>query len=136
MVEVGDEAWFPGGEACAEVVEISGFDGGGEDLVDDGEEVVEAGDGREGLGVGGAEGAPGGGEEEGVLDGLEREGAALEGGGEPAVGGSDATAGAGGAPVEVEEALDVVRGGVGRHGLTGWPAPGWAAAGEAAGWVG
>jgi hypothetical protein len=106
MVEGGDESWSQGGESALEVVEVVGVGRIGEELVEDGEEVVEAPDRWQRRGVIGAKGAPSDGEQQGVADGLERDAPRDERNGEPAVGGSDVAGGAGRAPVEVEEMID------------------------------
>jgi hypothetical protein len=94
-------------EACTEVVEVARGRRAAEELLDDGEEVVEGGDGGEGRRIGRPEGPSGGGQEEGGVDGVEGDGLVEEVLGEAAVGGSGAAAGTGGFAVQSEEAAGV-----------------------------
>ena len=76
-------------------------------LVDDGQDVVERGDGVEGWSVGRSECSASGDEGEGVVDGLEGDAAVVEFCRECAIGFAELSEGSGCLPVEVEDALDI-----------------------------
>jgi len=61
----------PPSELVPEVFEVAGLWWSDTQLVNDRQQVVEAGDGLERRGVCSAEGSTGGGEDDGVLDGLQ-----------------------------------------------------------------
>jgi hypothetical protein len=64
MVDEREEFGGESGEMGSKVAEVAGIEGKGFELVDDGEEIVERGDGAQGLGVGRPQGAAGGGDEQ------------------------------------------------------------------------
>ena len=110
MVERCDESGSERSHAAAELVEVVGVGRRGEDLVEDGQEVVQGGDGGEGLSGSGPEGAAGGGEQQSGLDGLERDTAGAQSCGEAAVGTANVATGAGRVAVELQEPVDVAQG--------------------------
>jgi hypothetical protein len=108
-------------EACLQVLEILGERRGVEQLVDDGEEVLEASNGLQVVGVG-AKGSTCESEEEGVVDDVEANAAAIEGESGAAVLSEDAAEGSGQGAVVVEHLCDVsgLRGGHVTSGSAAW----------------
>jgi hypothetical protein len=96
-----------GVEPASEVVEVAGNGRLGLKLVDDGQDVVERGDGVEGWGVLGSECSPGGDERKGVLDRAEGDTAVVELCRESAICLSELPEGSRGMAVGVEDALDI-----------------------------
>jgi hypothetical protein len=94
-------------EPASEVVDVAGDRRLGLKLVDDGQDVVERGDGVEGWSVGWSERPAGGDEGEGVLDGLEGHSAIVELACECAIGLSELSEGSWGLAIGVEHALDI-----------------------------
>lgn len=90
-----------------EVVEVAGVGGRVEQLLEDGSDVVEGSDGRQGrLGVGSQETSEGG-EAQSGFDEVEGGAAAFEVAGEESIAGADVAEGVGQVAVAVEDALDV-----------------------------
>ncbi len=96
-----------GVEPASEVVDVPGNGRLGLKLVDDGQDVVERGDGVEGWCVVGPECSPGGDEGKGVLDCAEGDTAVVELSRESAIRLSELSEGSRGMAVEVEDALDI-----------------------------
>jgi len=119
MVEGSNEDGGGRSEPLAEVLEVGGRRWRGEDLVDDGQEVVQGGDRRQAWCGGVAEGAAGGSEQQGGPDGLDGDAAGPEGGGEAAVCAADVAGGAGRMAVEVKDPVDIAGGPVSGHGVHG-----------------
>jgi hypothetical protein len=106
-VEGRDESWSQGSEPALEIVEVVGVGRIGEELVEEGKDVVQAPDRWQRWGMIGTQATPSDGEQQGVADGLERNAARGQADGEPAVGAADVARGAGCAPVKLEELIDV-----------------------------
>jgi hypothetical protein len=94
-------------EPASEVVDVPGNGRLGLKLVDDGQDVVERGDGGEGWSVVGSECSPSGDEGEGVLDRLEGDTAVVELSRESAIRLSELSEGTGRLAVGIEDTLDV-----------------------------
>ena len=109
MVGGRDEGGREAGELVSQIADVAGLGRLGYEFVDDGSEVVQSGDGRDGWSAGRAKGSARDGHEQRRVYDLEGDPAVVERAGELAVATAQLPAGAGSASIEVEDPLDVER---------------------------
>jgi len=122
MVDGIDEVRSDSCEALSEVAEVAWVWLGGEELIDDREEIVERGDAGQRCRAVGSLGSSGCGEQECGVDDLERDLAIEESGCEAAVGASGEAGRAGCASVEINHLLGIALARGEWHGLRLWRA--------------
>lgn len=116
MVDGGDESGNLRSQALAEVLEVARIGRCSDQLVNDGQEIVEGGDGCQGRCVVGSPVTARDGEQKGGVYDVEGDLAIVQGGGETAVGTPCNPRGAGSVSIEIEDALGVLLARGERHG--------------------
>src|ERR1700704_447378 len=115
MVDGCDESRYDGNEALSEVLKVSGLGRRSDQLIDDGQEIVERGDGCQGLCMAGSSSPSGHGEQEGGVDDFQGNPAIEQTRSEPSVGATGDAGGSGHSAIELEDALGVALSGREAH---------------------